>query len=92
MRDALLLAEKQQLVVLRRGRAGGVFVAVPDHARAVDDAAGYLVANADRREIEALLIETREQPKKADGENLTGNILKAALQKYDTLRVKSHVR
>jgi len=82
MRDALLLAEKQQLVVLRRGRTGGVFVADPDHARAVNDAARHLVKTADRREINALLSEIIKHPDRADCENLVEDVLNTALRQY----------
>jgi DNA-binding FadR family transcriptional regulator len=79
MRDALMLAQSQQLVVLRRGRAGGVFVSAPDRDRAVRDAACHLVATVDRREINAVLIEILKHPHKAEKHDLTVNILMAAL-------------
>ncbi len=82
MRDALLLAQRQQLVVMRRGRLGGVFVSAPDFDRAVDDAARHLIATVDRLEINALLSEILKhlyQPAKGD---LTVNILRTALRHF----------
>jgi DNA-binding FadR family transcriptional regulator len=79
MRDALVLAQRQQLVVLRRGRAGGVFVSAPDLDRAIDDAACHLTATVDRQEINALLRETLKHLNKAKKYDLTVSILKTAL-------------
>jgi DNA-binding FadR family transcriptional regulator len=80
MRDALLLAQRQQLVVLRRGRGGGVFVSAPDLDRAVNDAACHLIATVDRMQINAVLIKTIKHRKNTiEKDNLTVKILKTAL-------------
>lgn len=54
MRDTLWLGQRSGLIIMRRGRAGGVFVSMPQRASAIAAAATYLRATSRKESLSVL--------------------------------------